>query len=203
MPLTQLCCCCTSARKTGQKRENTFNGHCGITLSSAGRFLLQQERCHRPQDAPVALEHQQRLEEAFSWLLQRNKSTAGGWRHRGGFLRLPAAGALCMGGSRGSSPAPSRRALPRLLRGGMGSTGGSSSLGSLHGGSGAGIWLAPQPPVPRFGLCRRDGRGLPHGAAQGTQPALAAPWAPRLPPHPAGVPCPPSTQVTPGSLNAL
>lgn len=111
------------------------------------------------------------------------------WAAAGGLLQLP--------------PGAPRRALPRLLRGGTGSTGGSSSLGSLHGGSGAGIWLAPQPPVPRFGLCRRDGRGLPHGAAQGTQPALAAPWAPRLPPHPAGVPCPPSTQVTPGSLNAL
>lgn len=108
MPLTQLCCCCNSARKTGQKCENTFNGNCGITLSSTGCFLLQQEQCHQPQDAPVALEHQQRLEEAFSWLLQRNKSTAGGWRHRGGFLRLPTAGALCMGGSQGSSPAPSR-----------------------------------------------------------------------------------------------
>lgn len=110
-PLTQLCWCCTSTRKMGQKRENTFNGNCGITLSSSGCFLLQQERCHQPQDASVALEHQQRLEEPFSCLFQRNKSIAVGWRHRGGFLWLPTLGAFCMGGSQGSSPAPS----PTLL----------------------------------------------------------------------------------------
>uniref|UniRef100_A0A8B9SLW2 NAD(P)(+)--arginine ADP-ribosyltransferase n=1 Tax=Anas platyrhynchos TaxID=8839 RepID=A0A8B9SLW2_ANAPL len=69
--------------------------------------------------------------------------------------------------------------------------------------SGAGLWLAPQPPVPRFGSAGGTDWGLPTEQHR----ALSQLWRHRG--HlaflrtPRGAPAPPAHRWTPGSLNAL